>query len=138
MKLKSQRIYNIVLIFVGIAGWAVTVFLLGESEQINFVSGFFAGIAMIGILRTVKTARIMKNPEKAQDYEAMQKDERTVFVAGKARSMAFYVSILAQCIGAFIAYAVFKNHLICQALCFVTCFQCIVYYVFWIIYNKKY
>lgn len=40
MKLKSQRIYNIVLIFVGIAGWAVTVFLLGESEQINFISGF--------------------------------------------------------------------------------------------------
>lgn len=41
MKLKSQRIYNIVLIFVGIAGWGVTVFLLGESEQINFISGFF-------------------------------------------------------------------------------------------------
>lgn len=138
MKLRSQKIRGIVFILIGVVGWLLGVFLLKENEQSNFVSGFFAGMVTIGIVSALKAARLMKDPEKAQDYETMQKDERTVFVANKARSMALYISVLAQCVAALTAYVFFKNVIVCKTLCYATCFQCIVYYIYWIIYNKKY
>ena len=138
MNLKNQRKYGIILAVVGLVGWAVFLFFVKETKNTNLIGNFFAGFAAIGILRIIQSTKMLRNPEKAQDYEAMQKDERTVFIANKARSMAFYISILAQCIISIIAYFVFDSLLVCQVLCFATCFQCLVYYIFWIIYNKKY
>jgi len=138
MKLKDQRIYGIILMVIGLVGWTVFTFLVKESENTGLIGSFFAAFAAIGILRIIRSSKMLKDTEKAQDYETMQKDERTVFVANKARAMAFYISILAQCIASLIAYFAFKSLLTCQVLCFTTCFQCIVYYIFWIIYNKKY
>ena len=138
MNLRNQRRYGIVLAIVGLVGWAVFVFLVKETKNTSLIGSFFAGFAAIGILRIIQSTKLLRDPEKAQDYEAMQKDERTVFIANKARSIAFYISILAQSIASIIAYFVFDNLLACQILCYITCFQCLVYYVFWIIYNKKY
>ena len=138
MNLKNQRIYGSVLTVVGLIGWAVFMFLVDETKNTNLIGSFFAGFAAIGILRIIQSTKLLRNPEKAQDYEAMQKDERTVFIANKARSTAFYISILAQCIVSLIAYFAFDSLLVCQVLCFTTCFQCLIYYIFWIFYNKKY
>ena len=138
MKLKNQRIYGIILTAVGLVGWAVFIFFVKETKNTNLIGSFFAGFAAIGILRIIQSTKLLRNPEKAQDYEAMQKDERTVFIANTARSIAFYISIIAQCIASIIAYFVFDSLLACQLLCYITCFQCLLYYVFWIIFNKKY
>ena len=138
MNLKNQRRCGIVLASVAIVGWAVFIFFVKETKNTNLIGNFFAGFAAIGILRIIQSTKMLRNPEKAQDYEAMQKDERTVFIANKARSIAFYISIIAQCIASIIAYFVFDSLLACQLLCYITCFQCLLYYVFWIIFNKKY
>ena len=138
MNLKNQRRCGIVLASVGLVGWAVFIFFVKETKNTNLIGSFFAGFAAIGILRIIQSTKLLRNPEKAQDYEAMQKDERTVFIANKARSIAFYISIIAQCIASIIAYFVFDSLLACQLLCYITCFQCLLYYVFWIIFNKKY
>ena len=138
LNLKNQRIYGIILAVTGLVGWLVFVFFVKETKNTNLISSFFAGFAAIGILRIIQSSKLLLNPEKAQDYEAMQKDERTKFIANKARAMAFYISILAQCITSIIAYFVFDSLLACQLLCYITCFQCLLYYVFWIIFNKKY
>ena len=138
MNLKNQRRCGIVLASVALVGWAVFIFFVKETKNTNLIGSFFAGFAAIGILRIIQSTKLLRNPEKAQDYEAMQKDERTVFIANKARSIAFYISIIAQCIASIIAYFVFDSLLACQLLCYITCFQCLLYYVFWIIFNKKY
>ena len=138
MNLKNQRRYGIVLTVVGLVGWAVFIFFVKETKNANLIGSFFAGFAAIGILRIIQSTKLLRSPEKAQDYEAMQKDERTVFIANKARSVTLYISILAQCIVSLIAYFAFDNLLVCQVLCITTSFQCLLYYIFWIIYNKKY
>lgn len=138
MNLKNRRIYGIVLAVIGVATWVLAFLLGGESDNSNYIGSFGAGLAVIGILRIVQSTRLLKNTERAADYEAMQKDERTVFIANKARSVTLAISIIAQCVAALIAYFVFGNELVQKVLLVTTCFQALIYYFFWIIYNKKY
>ena len=138
MNLKSQRRYGIILLAVGAILWAALLIFADKSKNSVLIGSYGMALALIGLIRVVKTSRLLRDREKAEDYEAMRKDERTVFIANKARSMALYISILLQSVGGLIAYFVFDKRIVCQTLYFVTCVQCLTYYIFWIIYNKKY
>ena len=81
---------------------------------------------------------LMRDPEKAADYDASLKDERTVYVANKARSMAFFICIYVQLAAALLAILVFDQVLVGQVLCGLTCLQGLLYTVFYWHYDKVY
>ena len=138
MNLKFQRKYGLILIVVGVILWAALLLFTEKSENSVLIGSYGMALALIGLFRVIKSSRLLRDKEKAEDYEAMRTDERTVFIANKARSMALYISILVQSAAGLVAYFAFDNLIVCQTLYLVTCVQCMTYYIFWIIYNKKY
>ena len=138
MNLKSQRRYGFVLLIVGIVLWAALLIFSDKSKNAVLIGSYGMALALIGLIRIIKTSRLLRDKEKAEDYEAMRKDERTVFIANKARSMALYISVLAQSVAGLVAYFAFDNLIVCQTLYLVTCVQCLTYYIYWIVYSKKY
>ena len=62
----------------------------------DFYSGLGCGLFVCGAVRLLRVYRLSRDPEKAADYDASLKDERTAYVANKARSMAFFICIYVQ------------------------------------------
>ena len=127
MKLKEQKKLGILYLVLG-----AVLFLIGlltdADEKTNWLSSFGSAIAVVGA----------RDPDKAADYDASLTDERTAYVANKARSMALYICIYVQLAAALAAILIFKQTLVGQVLCALTCLQTLVYTgCFWY-YNRKY
>ena len=121
MKLKDQKKLGILYLVLGAALFLVGL-LTDAVEKTNWLSSFGSAIAVVG----------------AADYDASLTDERTAYVANKARSMALYICIYVQLAAALAAILIFKQTLVGQVLCALTCLQTLVYTgCFWY-YNRKY
>lgn len=137
MKLREQKKLGILYLVLG-----VVLFLIGlltdVSEKTNWLSSFGSAIAVVGAVRLLRVCRLTRDPDKAADYDAALKDERTAFVANKARALALYICIYVQLAAALAAILIFKQTLVGQVLCALTCVQLLVYTgCFWY-YNRKY
>lgn len=137
MKLKEQKKFGILWLSIGAALFLAGL-LLGETEYGSYISGFGGALMGVGAARLLRVRRLSRDPEKAADYEASLRDERTAYVANKARSMALYICIYVQLAAALAAILIFKQTLVGQVLCALTCLQTLVYTgCFWY-YNRKY
>ena len=139
MNLKSQKRFAALWAIIGIVLWIVA--LVPDWES-SYYSGLTSGMAscffVIGVIRLARVHRWEKDPEKAADYEAALRDERTVYVSNKARSVTFFVSVYVQLIAGLLAMYVFDEMLIGKMLTFLTCFQCILFTILFRVYNRKY
>ena len=112
--------------------------LTDAGEKTNWLSSFGSAIAVVGAARLLRVYRLTRDPDKAADYDASLTDERAAYVANKARSMALYICIYVQLAAALSAILIFKQTLVGQVLCALTCLQTLVYTgCFWY-YNRKY
>lgn len=89
MNLQEQKKCGILVTVIGFVMFAIG-FLLGDAHMGDFYSGLGCGLFACGAVRLLRVHRLSRDPEKAADYDAMLKDERTVYVANKARSMTFF------------------------------------------------
>ena len=137
MNLQEQRKCGILMIAIGLVTFAVG-FLLGDEHMGDFYNGLGCGIFACGAVRLLRVHRLSRDPEKAADYEAMLKDERTVYIANKARSMTFFICIYAELAAGLLALLVFDQPVIGQVLCLVTCAQSLIFCGTYWYYNKKY
>ena len=128
MKLKEQKKFGILWLSVGAALFLAGL-LLGETGYSSYISGFGGAL---------RVRRLSRDPEKAADYEASLKDERTAYVANKARSMTFFICVYVQLAAALLAILVFEQPLVGQVLCGLTCLQGLLYTVFYWHYDKVY
>ena len=137
MKLREQKKLGILYLVLG-----VILFLIGlltdVSEKTNWLSSFGSAFAVVGAVRLLRVYRLTRDPDKAADYDASLKDEPTAYVANKARALALYICIYVQFAAALAAILIFKQTLVGQVLCALTCVQSLVYTgCFWY-YNRKY
>ena len=139
MSLKNQKKFAVLWVIVGIALWAAA--LVPEWES-SYYSGMTSGMAgcflVIGVIRLVRVRRWNKDPEKAADYEAALRDERTAYVSNKARSVTFVVAVYVQLVVGLLAMYVFDQMLLGKVLTGLTCFQCILFVILFRVYNKRY
>ena len=136
MKLKEQKKFGILWLSIGAA-----LFLAGlawNTASASYVSGFGGGLAGVGIARLLRVRRLSRDPEWAADYDASLTDERTAYVANKARSMTFFICVYVQLAAALLAILVFEQPLVGQVLCGLTCLQGLLYTVFYWHYDKVY
>ena len=136
MKLKEQKKFGILWLSIGAA-----LFLAGlawNTASASYVSGFGGGLAGVGIARLLRVRRLSRDPEKAADYDASLTDERTAYVANKARSMTFFICVYVQLAASMLAILVFDQVLVGQVLCGLTCLQGLLYTVFYWHYDKVY
>ena len=137
MKLKEQKKFGILWLSIGAALFLAGL-LLGETEYGSYISGFGGALMGVGAARLLRVRRLSRDPEKAADYEASLRDERTAYLANKARSMAFFISIYVQLAAGLLAILVFDRPLVGQVLCGLTCLQGLLYTVFYWHYNNVY
>lgn len=137
MKLKEQKKFGILWLSIGAALFLAGL-LLGETEYGSYISGFGGGLTAVGLVRLLRVRRLVRDPERAADYEASLRDERTAYVANKARSTAFFVSIYVQLAVGLLSILAFGQPLVGQVLCGLTCLQSLLYTVFYWRFDKKY
>ncbi len=138
MKLKSQKLYGIILIIIGVVLEALFIILQEFSYKGGVICGMGSCFIFIGLLYLLRYRRLSKNEEKAADYDAAVTDERTAFIVSKARSVTFYICVFAQLIASLVCMLFLDQKLVGEVLAFLTCFQCILYYVILVILNKKF
>ena len=137
MNLQEQKKCGILLIAIGLVMFAIG-FLLGDAHMGDFYNGLGCGLFVCGAVRLLRVHRLSRDPEKAADYDASLKDERTVYVANKARSMTFFICVYVQLAAALLVILVFNQPLVGQVLCGLTCLQGLLYTVFYWHYDKVY
>ena len=137
MDLQERKKCGILLTVIGHGKFA-SGFLLGDAHMGDFYSGLGCGLFVCGAVRLLRVYRLSRDPEKATDYDAMLKDERTMYVANKARSMTFFICVYAQRAAGLLARLVFKQPIIGQVLCLVTWAQSLIFGGTYWYYNKKY
>lgn len=136
MKLREQKKFG--LLWLGIGAALFLAGLAWNTASASYVSGFGGGLAGVGIARLLRVRRLSRDPEWAADYDASLTDERTAYVANKARSMTFFICVYVQLAAALLAILVFEQPLVGQVLCGLTCLQELLYTVFYWHYDKVY
>ena len=137
MKLREQKRIGILWLSIGAALFLAGL-LLGETEYGSYIGGFGGGLTAVGAVRLLRVYRLSRDPEKAADHDASLKDERTAYVANKARSMTFFICVYVQLAAALLAILVFDQTLVGQVLLGLTCLQSLLYTVFYWHYNNTY
>lgn len=137
MKLKEQKKFGILWLSIGAALFLAGL-LLGETEYGSYISGFGGALMGVGAARLLRVRRLSRDPEKAADYDASLKDERTVYISNKARSMTLFICVFVQLAASMLAILVFDQVLVGQVLCGLTCLQGLLYTVFYWHYDKVY
>ncbi len=133
---KKQKNFGILWLSVGAA-----VFLAGlllGNDRGDYISGVGGGLMAAGLVRLLRVHRLSRDPGYAEEYEASLTDERTVYVANKARSMTFFVSFYAQLIAGLLALWVFDQPRVGQALVGLTSLQGFLNAGLYWYYNRKY
>ena len=137
MKLKEQKKIGILWLSIGAALFLAGL-LLGETGYSGYIGGFGGGLTAVGLVRLLRVSRLGRDPEKAADYDASLKDERTAYVANKARSMTFFLCVYIQLAAALLAILAFGQQLVGQVLLGLTCLQSLLYSVLYWHYNNVY
>lgn len=70
--------------------------IAGYFIKSSWLASFGGGVCVLGLVRLLRAARLSRDPEQAADYDASLQDERTAYVANKARSLTFFICIYAQ------------------------------------------
>ncbi|MCR5353904.1 MAG: hypothetical protein K6D98_06330 [Clostridiales bacterium] len=130
---NKRMIYYGVLTVCGIA--LVVISVLGITDE--FWAGFGGGIAAVGALRLFLGYKYRKDEEYAKKVDVEQKDERTLFLSGKAKSFAYYLSIVGIAVTSLVLR--FAGMTEAAQLCaYIMCGMLVIYLVAYVILSRKY
>ena len=114
----------------------IVVFWLGETEN-YFINSFGFALLAIGITRIVQNRKITKSEESMHKREIMESDERYRMIAERAKGWAFSFCLMAACIVT-IVLSVLGYHDYAQPFGWIVALMVAIYWIFWLIANKKY
>ncbi|MGI5825448.1 MAG: DUF2178 domain-containing protein [Bacillota bacterium] len=117
---KTNMIWFIVCALVGAVFVAGGVYLHNEG-----LIGFGVAFAVVVLLRMIMLIWRTRDEESKYEYNMSASDERTVYLAHKARSIAFYISVLAEAVLLIVMF-ILENP-IYQWLAYLLCAQCLLY-----------
>lgn len=135
--IKKQIRTGVVILITGVIIVIVTFVTDVKVFNNGFMSWTGAALIAWGSAYVIRNMRIGRDPERAAEYEAALRDERNVYIAGRAGKMALLISAYTEILAGVIAILGFGSYAIGQILLYAACFQCLLYYVIFAIYNKK-
>lgn len=114
----------------------ILVFWLGETEN-YFINSFGFSLVAMGIMRLIQNRKITKSEESMHKREILESDERNKMIAERAKSWVFSFSIMAASILTLILFLL-GYHEQAQPFGWFVCVMVILYWIFWLIAQKKY
>lgn len=110
--------------------------ILGCLEIVDsFWSGMGGGLAAVGILKILRSTAARKNPEYAQRFDTNSTDERNIYLSNKAKSWAFYLTILGLAIAG-IVFKIAGLEAVAMTCFIVMCVMTCIYWIAYLILNK--
>lgn len=135
---KRTLVYFIVHTSIGLI--ALIIFTMGympEGYRQSMLIGLASGMLASGIPGIIVSARLIKNPKKAEKVELEKTEERTQFLRMKSNSATYSISVYLECAGVFIAgFLGFRE--VSLSLAFLLIAQVISFVVFASYYGRKY
>lgn len=138
MNIRNKKLLYLSFVIIGAVIWLIFAATNDGSYQSGLLCGMGSSLAVIGAAQLTKLRRLTAAPEKAADYEASCKDERLHFLLDKARSAAFIIGVYVQLGVGLVAQFAFGQKLLCSVLCFIVCFQCLLFVALYYFYARKY
>ena len=132
MSYKTKMIIKLAFLGLIAAGMTAVGFIY---ENMLLSTGI--SLAIIAVVMAVRFAFIARNPKKMAALETSSRDERTIFVAQKSYSFAFWISIVAEYVAVCVLYGL-KMEPTAMILNYVICFQALAYVVSYLYFNRKY
>lgn len=113
--------------------------ILGYTGKLtnDFVKSLGAALVVVGIVKIIQNARVLKNPEKLQKCEIAEKDERNIMIWEKARSLAFAVYLILAGTAVIVLY-IFNMETAGQIVADTVCGFVAIYLICYCIVRKKY
>lgn len=122
----TYLVIGAVLIGLGFAG------ILDE-----FWSGMGSALLVVGAIRLLRMHRMRNNSVYRERIETEATDERNHFIRGKAWSWTGYIFVLTAA-AATIVLRIMGQELLSQVAAYSVCFVMIVFWISYMILNKKY
>ena len=132
-KLKVRLYVAIVYIILGLAMIVIPLFLKNDN---NFASSLGFAFAVIGIARIRQYKLITKSEESIKKREIAESDERSIFIASKARGIAFFSYIIVAAL-VIIVLQVLNYSQIALIISATVCFMVLVYWISYLIISKR-
>jgi hypothetical protein len=92
-QIKNKMVFFTVYAAVGVVCILIAAFAHLTSFQSGLFSGLGAVLLVFGVASLIRYGRIARDTERAEEWLAMQNEERTAFIAQKARAWTFYVQL---------------------------------------------
>lgn len=101
-----------------------------------FLNGLGCGFFFAGVLCLLRIYRIGRDSQKAADYDIYVKDERTAYIASRARNLTFFICIYGQLIAGIGVILFLKQPLLGKTLCLLSGLQSLLYSICFWYYNR--
>ena len=133
---KMQQRRTVALSYLLLGAVLLVAAFAGKSDN-YFFSSYGIALILMGILRLVRYKKIIRNDKTMRKQELAESDERYRMIAGKARSWAFSLSILAAGV-LVIVLNLLGYHEEALPFAWFVCGMVAIYWVCWCIINRKY
>ena len=133
-KLK-QRLY-IALSYIAIGIALIAADVLNHFEN-TFIFSFGVTMLVMGVIRLIRHWKITKDDASIRKQELSETDERIRMISERARSWAFSYSIMIAGI-AVIVLSLLGKHDAALPFAWYVCGMVVLYWIFWLILQKKY
>lgn len=135
-EIMKRRIWAhvIILIISLLVALSAYIFLDGEMRR-NFIQLGIV-LAVVKVVRIISCTITLNSDEKVKRLEISEKDERNLSIARKAKSAAFFISVIAFAIVSYIMGIAGYSE-IAKAIFFCVCFMLIVYYFVYLILQRN-
>ena len=133
-KLKQRLYISVSYIVIGLV--LIAADALNHFENHYFAS-FGTALLIMGVIRLIRHRKITRDDASIHRQEVAETDERTLMMAEKARSWAFSYSIMIAGI-AVIVLSLLGKHDAAQPFAWYVCGMVVLYWIFWLILQKKY
>ena len=133
MNRDKRTIMSVIWVILGI----VLIGLSFAEKVDSFWSGMGSALFTVGILQLVRFYRFRKNEVYREKMEIAESDERNHFIRGKAWAWAGYLYILiAAC--SVIIFRLIGQEVLSSATSFSVCLMLVLYWISYMILQKKY
>ena len=132
--MKDKKfIYPIILLIIGF----ILIGLAFAGKVDEFWNGMGSALAVIGIIRILRTVRLNKSESYREKVEIAATDERSQFIRARAWSWAGYLFIIIAAL-AVIFFKIAGQELLSLAASWAVCLLLILYWGAYLLLRKKY
>ncbi|MBR3807237.1 MAG: hypothetical protein IKJ15_02545 [Lachnospiraceae bacterium] len=133
MKQNKRIIVSIMWVIIGM----VLIGLSFAGIVDEFWSGMGSGLLVVGIIQLVRFYRLKNNEAYREKMEIEASDERNHFIRNKAWAWSGYLFILISAV-ACIVFKIMGQDLLSMAASGAVCLMLILYWISYIVLNRKY